>query len=178
MRWCALIAALALVLAVIGGGLLNARRDRTVTSTVVQYRYPDGVDVIGCPRGDVCQPLPEPGGGLTGLLPPSLARATVLVDSLLLDTSTSTTIRTVQVLVVGNLRLRVTSQCVPGAAPVPSRETEPTRTTGGPTELAFIRPSRLPGCSVALAAQVPAGMPVPTQSLRQLADELPDRLVD
>jgi hypothetical protein len=31
---------------------------------------------------------------------------------------------------------------------------------------------------VALVARVPAGQPVPTERLRRLADELPQRLVD
>lgn len=174
VRWCALLAALALVLAATGGSLLNSRRDRTVTSTVVQYRYPAGVDVTGCPRGDTCYPLTRSDDAVIAQLPPELVRATMLASSLLMDTTTDTTIGTLQVLTADGLTMAVTARCIPGGAPVASRETEPTRPAdGGPTELAFIRPGRLPGCSVALTAQVPAGRPVPTSWLRQLADELP-----
>jgi hypothetical protein len=179
MRWCALLAALAVALAVAGGSLLNSRRDRTVTSTVVQYRYPAGVDLTGCPRGDACYPLTRSDQAVTAQLPSELVTATVLASSLLMDTTTETTIGTLQVLTADGLTMAVTARCIPGGAPVASRETEPTRPAdGGPTELAFIRPGRLPGCSVALTAQVPVGMPVPTPRLRQLADELPQQLVN
>jgi hypothetical protein len=186
VRWCALLALVALGLAAGGGALLNSRRDRTVTSTQVRYEHPNGVDLSGCPRGDVCMPLPAPEAALGRQLPPELARGTTLTGSLLLDTSTSTstTIRTLQVLSTAGLTVTVTGQCIAGAAPVPARELQsapggPARAApDGPTEVALVRPGRHPGCSVALLAQVPAGKPVPVQLLRRLADELVPLLFD
>jgi len=179
LRWCALLALVALVLAAASGSLLKARRGHTVTSTVLRYQHPAGVDLSGCPRGDECYPLTRSDAAVTAQLPSELAAATVLASSLLMDTTTGTTIGTLQVLTSAGLTLAVTARCIPGAAPVPARETEPIRTAGGgPIGLAFIRPGRHLGCSVALLVQVPAGMRVPIQSLRQLADELPDRLVN
>jgi hypothetical protein len=178
VRWCALLAVLALGLAGAGGGLLDARRSRTVTSTVVGYQHPHGVALTGCPWEDVCEPLPQPDSGLTSLLPPELAGAKLLAGNLMLDSSDSSTIRTLQVLTADRLTLAVTSQCVAGAPAVPSRDTEPTRAADGSTELALVRAGKQPGCSVALVARVPAGQPVPTERLRRLADELPQRLVD
>jgi hypothetical protein len=178
LRWCALLAVLALGLAGAGGGLLDARRSRTVTSTVVGYQHPHGVALTGCPWEDVCEPLPEPDFGLTGLLLPELAGAKLLASNVMLDSADSSIIRTQRVLTVDRLTLAVTSQCVAGAAAVPSRNTEPTRAADGSTELALVRPGKQPGCSVALTVRVPAGQPVPTERLRRLADELPQRLVD
>jgi hypothetical protein len=180
LRWCALLAVLALGLAGAGGLLLDARRSRTVTSTVVGYQHPHGVALTGCPWEDVCEPLPQPDSGLTSLLPPELAGAKRLAGNLMLDSSDthSSTIRTLQVLTDDRLTLAVASQCMAGAAAVPSRDTEPTQAADGSTELALIRPGQQAGCSVALVARVPAGQPVPTDRLRRLADELPQRLVD
>ena len=177
LRWCALLSALALVLAAAGGSLLNHRRDRTVSSTVVRYEHPGGSDLTGCPRDDVCQPLPMPDAALTGWLPRELAHATVLQSSLLLDSATSETIRTVQLLVVGELTMTVTGQCFLGAEPVPAQDTVTEPGTGGPTVLMFVRPGKVAGCSAALIARIPAGKPVPTQLLRRIADELPAGLV-
>ena len=178
LRWCLLSALLALALAAAGGSLVNARRGRTVTSTVVAYRQPHGVGLTGCPRGDVCQPLPQSDAELTDLLPPELAGATLLAGSLLLDSATSRTIRSLQVLTADGLSLLITGQCIAGADSMPARDTEPARSDDGSSELAFVRPGRVPGCSAALLARVPAGHPVPGQWLRQLADELPQRLVN
>lgn len=178
LRWCALLAVLALAAAGAAGGVLDARRSRTVTSTVVGYQHPHGVALTGCPWEDVCEPLPEPDAGLTSLLPPELAGAKLLAGNLMLDSSTDTTIRTLQMLTVNGLTLAVSGQCVAGASAVPSRDTEPIRAADGSSELALVRPGRQPGCSVALIARVPAGQPVPTERLRRLADELPQRLVD
>jgi hypothetical protein len=176
VRWCALLALVALGLAAVGGSLLNSRRDRTVTSIQVRYEHPNGVDLSGCPRGDLCMPLPAPEAALGGQLPAELARGTTLTGSLLLDTSTSTTIRTLQLLTTDGLTVLVTGQCIAGAAPVPARELPPA--TGGPSEVALVRPGRHAGCSVALLARVPAGKPVPIQLLRRLADELIPLLVN
>jgi hypothetical protein len=178
LRWCALLAVLALAAAGAGGFLLDARRSRTVTSTVVGYQHPHGVALTGCPWEDVCEPLPGSEAGLTGMLPPELAGAKLLAGNLMLDSSDSSTIRTLQVLTADRLTLAVASQCVAGAAAVPSRDTEPTRAADGSTELALVRPGQQPGCSVALVVRVPAGQPVPSDRLRRLADELPQRLVD
>jgi len=176
LRWCALLAVLALGLAGAGGGLLDARRSRTVTNTVVGYLHPHGVALTGCPWEDVCEPLPEP--DLTGRLPPELAGAKLLAGDLMLDSSDSSDVRSLQVVTADRLTLAVTGQCVAGASAVPSRDTEPTQAADGSTELALIRPGRQPGCSVALVVRVPAGQPVPTERLRRIADELPQRLVD
>jgi hypothetical protein len=178
VRWCALLAVLALGLAGAGGSLLNARRSHTVTTTVVGYQHPHGVGLTGCPREDVCQPLPEAAFGLTGLVPPELAGARILASTLMLDSSTSSNIRTLQILTADGLTLAITGQCVAGASAVPARDTVPDRAADGSTELGLVRPGRQPGYSVALIARVPAGQPVPTERLRRLADELPQRLVD
>jgi len=175
--WCALLAVLALALAVAGGTLLNARRNRTVTNTVVGYRQPHGIGLTGCPRGDVCQPLPQSDAELAELRPPELAGATLLASSVLIDSATSATVRSVQLLAANGLTLTLTGQCVAGAAPVRARETEPGRSADGSVELALVRPGRQPGCSVALVARVPAGQPLPGQLLRRIADELPTRLI-
>ncbi len=176
LRWCALLAMVALVLALTGGGLLNERRARTVNSTVLRYDHPRGVDLAGCPRDDVCQPLPD--AALAGWLPPELAHATVLASSLLLDSTTSQTIHTMQLLAIDGLTLTVAGQCVLGAEPVPVRNTVTEAATGrGPTTVAFVRPGKVAGCSTALTVRVPPGKPVPMPFLRKLADELPQRLV-
>lgn len=178
LRWCALLTVLALAAAVSGGILLNDRRGTTVSSTVVRYEHPGGVDLTGCPRDDVCQPLPVPDGPLTAWLPPELAHATVLESSLLLDSSTSMTIRTLQLLTDGGLTMTVTGQCILGGAPVPARDTATEPTPGaGPVMVSLVRPGEQPGCSAALTVRVPADRAVPMQFLRQLADELPQRLV-
>src|SRR4051794_25237838 len=57
VRWCVLLTLVALVLAAASGSLLKARRGHTVTSTVLRYQHPQGVDLSGCPRGDECYPL-------------------------------------------------------------------------------------------------------------------------
>ncbi|HEU5270222.1 MAG TPA: hypothetical protein VFU36_09890 [Jatrophihabitans sp.] len=177
VRWCALLAVLAVLLAAAGGSLLTVRRHRTVTSTVVGYRQPRGI-LTGCPREDVCQPLSESDAELADLRPPELAGATLLVGSVLIDSATSATIRSVQLLTADGLTLLLTGQCVIGGAPVPAMDTDPVRSADGSTVLALVRPSRQPGCSASLVARVPAGRPLPDQLLRRLAEELPQRLVN
>jgi hypothetical protein len=177
VRWCAALAVLALLLAAAGGSLLTVRRHRTVTSTVVGYRQPRGV-LTGCPREDVCQPLPQSDAELADLRPPELAGATLLAGSVLIDSATSATIRSVQLLTADGLTLLITGQCVAGAAPVPARDPAPVRSADGSTVLALVRPGGQSGCSVSLEARVPAGRPLPGQLLRRLADELPQRLVN
>jgi len=176
VRWCALLAVLALGLAATGGSYLNARRSRTVTNTVVGYRQPRDV-FTGCPRGDVCQPLPSSDAVLADLRPPELAGATLLASSVLIDSDTSATIRSIQLLTSDGLTLTVTGQCIIGGSPVPGRATEPSLAADGSIVLALVRPGTAPGCSVALVARVPNGRPVPGTLLRRLADELPQRLV-
>ncbi|MFL6164550.1 MAG: hypothetical protein ACJ74U_20325 [Jatrophihabitantaceae bacterium] len=179
VRWCALLAVLALVAAAGGGSLLTTRRGRTMTSTLVRYQHPAGVDLTGCPRAGSCLPLPAPDAALNSQLPPELGSATVLIGSLLLDNASGTTVRTLQVLATGGVTLAVTGQCIAGAGPVPAHDTEPAPpVAGGPVEVALVRPGRRAGCSVALLARIPAGRPVPMRLLRQLADELPTRLVN
>jgi hypothetical protein len=78
--------------------------------------------------------------------------------------------RTVQTTIVlrtlSGLEVSANAQCVPGAGPITGRA-EPLP-AAGPAQADFVV-AGAPGCSVAVAAQIPRGAPVPLAELRQLA---------
>jgi len=160
VRWCLLLAVLAVLAAAAGGGLLSYRRAQVRQVTEVRYRQ-SAADLTGCPQGDNCVPLAGPGEVLT--LPAGLAGAGLVTDSSLLDASSSRTIRTVQLYRRGPVAFEVIAQCVAGAGPVADSEST------SATAFSVVRPGHRPGCSVAVQGQAPAGVPLPVAALRELA---------
>ena len=82
---------------------------------------------------------------------------------------TDQTVRTTIVLhTPTGLQVSATAQCVPGAGPIPDRAALLPET--GPAQADFVV-AGAPGCSVAVAAQIPPSVPVPLAQLRQLAGD-------
>jgi hypothetical protein len=111
---------------------------------------------------DLGQPLTE----VARLLFPD---ATVLSSRSIVDSRSGRTVRTTIVLrAPSGLEVSASAQCVPGAGPVTGRAAS--LPAAGPAQADFVVAGE-PGCSVAVAAQIPRTVPVPLAQLRQLADD-------
>jgi hypothetical protein len=137
-----------------------------VTHRVVPY-YPAGPDAMGCPSGVQCQVLSDAGQPLAVLARRLFPDATVLSSVSVTDAATGRAVQTTIVLrTPAGLELSALAQCVPGAGPIPIRAAP--LPAVGPAQADFVVPGR-PGCSVAVAAQIPRSVPVPLEQLRRLA---------
>lgn len=168
--WLVAAAVLLACAAVLAAGLWWQHRSRVIEVTrQIRSYVPAGPDAAGCPAGSHCQPRADLGQPVNVLARRLFPDATVLSSTSVTDPETG---RTVQASVVlrtpSGLLVSATAQCVPGAAPIPSRAAALPAT--GPAQADFVVPGA-PGCSVAVAAQVPRGVPVPLGLLRRLADD-------
>jgi hypothetical protein len=137
-----------------------------VTHRVVPY-FPAGPDAMGCPRGVQCQVLADAGQPLTVLARRLFPDATVLSSVSVTDAATGRAVQTTIVLrTPAGLEISALAQCVPGAGPVANRAAP--LPTVGPAQADFVVAGR-PGCSVAVAAQIPRSVLVPVPQLQQLA---------
>ena len=137
-----------------------------VTHRVPAY-YTAGSDAAGCPNSTRCQVRADLGQPLTMLARRLFPDAAVLSAVAVTDARTGRTVQTTVVLRdPSGLEVSATAQCVPGAGPVPGRAAPlPGR---GPAQADFVV-AGAPGCSVAVAAQIPRAVRVPLAELRQLA---------
>ena len=139
-----------------------------VTNRVQPY-YSAGPDAAGCPILSRCRVVPDLGQQLPELARRLFPAATVLSSLSVVETGSGRTVRTTIVLrAESGLEVSASAQCVPGAGPVTGRA-EPLPATG-PAQADFVVAGE-PGCSVAVAAQIPRAVPVPLAQLRQLADD-------
>jgi hypothetical protein len=166
--WLVAAAVLLACSALVAAALWWQHRTRVieVTHRVVPY-YPAGPDALGCPTGIRCRVLGDAGQPLAVLARRLFPDATVLSS---VAVTTADTGRTVQSTIVlrtpAGLELSALAQCVPGAGPVAARAAS--LPAVGPAQADFVVPGR-PGCSVAVAAQIPRSVPVPLKQLRRLA---------
>lgn len=166
--WLVAAAVLLACSALVAAALWWQHRTRVVeiTHRVVPY-YPAGPDAMGCPSGIRCQVLPDAGQPLAVLARRLFPDATVLSSVSVTNAGTGRTVQASIVLrTVSGLELSALAQCVPGAAPIPARAAS--LPAVGPAQADFIVPGR-PGCSVAVAAQIPRSVRVPLEQLRRLA---------
>jgi hypothetical protein len=137
-----------------------------VTHRVVPY-LPAGPDAMGCPSGVQCQVLADAGQPLAVLARQLFPDATVLSSVSVTNAATGRAVQTTIVLwTPTGLEVSALAQCVPGAGPVADRAAP--LPSVGPAQADFVVAGR-PGCSVAVAAQIPRSVPVPLTQLRQLA---------
>jgi|GEM_PF-1785138 len=166
--WLVAAAVLLACSALVAAALWWQHRTRVVevTHRVVPY-FPAGPDAMGCPSGVRCQVLPDAGQPLAALARRLFPDATVLSSVAVTDAGTGRTVQATIVLrTVSGSELTAVAQCVPGAGPIPARAAS--LPALGPAQADFIVPGR-PGCSVAVAAQIPRSVPVPVEQLRRLA---------
>ncbi|HEX8768173.1 MAG TPA: hypothetical protein VF714_07370 [Jatrophihabitans sp.] len=163
------VAALLLACAAAGtAALWWQHRSRVVEVTNrMQAYYTTGPDAAGCPNLTRCQVRVDPGQPLAALARRLFPDATVLSAVAVTDTRTGRTVHSTVVLrAPSGLEVSATAQCVPGAGPIPGR-VEPLPQMG-PAQADFVV-AGAPGCSVAVAAQIPRAVRVPLVELRQLA---------
>ena len=149
-------------------GLWWQHRSRVIEVTHrMQAYYTTGPDAAGCPNLARCEVRVDLGQPLTTLALRLFPDATVLSAVAVTDTRTGRTVHSTVVLrAPSGLEVSATAQCVPGAGPIPGRAEPLPRT--GPAQADFVVAGAR-GCSVAVAAQIPRGVPVPLAELRQLA---------
>lgn len=169
LRWCATAAVLALVAAV-GSALFVEHRGRTITTVSYQDSPVHTIDAGGCPHGDTCSPLQGLYGGLTEAIETHFPDAQSLFGNEMIDAGTDGVSRNIRIVQVSDSRITVAavSQCRPDKSLPPSRDQGLTAT--GPTEVLVVRPTG-PGCSIAVLAEVPAGVAVPQAELIALAED-------
>lgn len=163
-RLAVVVAVVALVLAVVA----LAVRSRTDTTTEhLPAPVARGVDASGCPIGGSCEVSGDPDPPLTELIERSVPSLNAIVSESVGDVPTTLTYRTTVVaLQRGGGTITVYAQCVPRGTPVPPRA-DPLPAVG-PADAAIVVPGER-GCSVAVAVHTPAGMPVPLDAVRQIA---------
>jgi len=166
--WLVAAALLLACVAAVMAALWWQHRSRVIEIT---HRVPSyntaGSDAAGCPNRTRCQVRMDLGQPLTGLARRLFPEATVLSSVAVTDTRTGRTVQTTVVLRdPSGIEVSATAQCVPGAGPIPGR-VEPLPRTG-PAQADFVV-GGAPGCSVAVAAQIPRAVRVPLPQLQQLA---------
>jgi hypothetical protein len=163
-RLAAGVAVVALALAIVA----LAVRSRTITTTDhMPASVARGVDAAGCPIGGSCQATADPDPSLTELIERSVPSLSAIVSESVGDVPTTLTYRTTVVaLQRDGGTIAVSAQCVPRGAPVPPRD-DPLPAVG-PADAATVVPGER-GCSVAVVVHTPAGMPVPVEAARRIA---------
>ncbi len=168
--WLVTAAVLLACSALVAAALWWQHRTRVVevTHRVVPYS-PAGPDAMGCPSGVQCRVLADAGQPLAVLARQLFPAATVLSSVSVANAAPGRTVQTPIVLrTPAGLELSALAQCVPGAGPIPTRAAP--LPALGPAQADFVVAGR-PGCSVAVAAQIPRSVPVPLTQLRQLATD-------
>jgi hypothetical protein len=168
--WLVTAAVLLACSALVAAALWWQHRTRVVevTHRVVPYS-PAGPDAMGCPSGVQCQVLADAGQPLAVLARQLFPDATVLSSVSVTNAATGRTVQTTIVLrTPAGVELSALTQCVPGAGPIPTRAAP--LPAVGPAQADFVVAGR-PGCSVAVAAQIPRSVPVPLRQLQQLATD-------
>lgn len=167
------LVAVAVLLAVAADGLAalwwqHRSRVIEVTSEVRPY-LPAGPDPAGCPSGSHCQVRSDFGQSLSVLARRLFPDATVLSSVSVTSSESGQPVQATIVLQTpAGVQVSATAQCVPGAAPIPPRAAP--LPPVGPAQADFVVPGK-PGCSVAVAAQVPRTVPVPAALLERLAND-------
>jgi hypothetical protein len=137
-----------------------------VTNRVQPY-YSAGPDAAGCPILSRCRVTADLGQPLAVAARRLFPDATVLSSLSAVDSGSGRTVQTTIVLrAPSGLEVSATAQCVPGAGPISDRAAA--LPAAGPAQADFVV-AGAPGCSVAVAAQIPRAVPVPLAELRQLA---------
>ena len=137
-----------------------------VTRQVPSY-YSAGPDAAGCPNLIRCQVRADLGQPLNVLARQLFPDATVLSSVSVVVSDTGQTVQTTIVLgTPSGVEVSAMAQCVPGAGPTFGRAAPLPPT--GPAQADFVVAGS-PGCSVAVAAQIPRSVPVPLSQLQQLA---------
>jgi hypothetical protein len=168
--WLVVAAVLLAGAAVLAAGLWWQHRSRVIEVTrQIRSYVPAGPDAAGCPAGSHCQQRTDFGQRVNELTRQLFPDATVLSSTSVTSPETG---RMVQASVVlrtpAGVLVSAVAQCVPGAAPIPPRAAP--LPAVGPAQADFVVPGAA-GCSVAVAAQVPRGVPVPLSLLRRLAED-------
>ena len=137
-----------------------------VTNRVQPY-YSAGSDAAGCPILSRCRVVPDLAQPLTGVARQLFPNATVLSLVSVVESRGGRTVQTSIVLrTPSGIEVSASAQCVPGAGPVTTRAAS--LPAAGPAQADFVV-AGAPGCSVAVAAQIPRAVPVPLAQLQQLA---------
>ena len=169
-----MVAAAIALLALIGAVAVWRHRARTVTTvTTVAAGAPVAVDAGGCPVLDQCQLAAasrlyaavlawDPGATLVTATDVRSAAGASLRSTVVADTSV--TFVNGSPLERARSVLTVVAQCVPGGGPVSSSiRSDPVR------RVQAITVAGRPGCSVTVTSEAEDGVPVPMESLSDLA---------
>jgi hypothetical protein len=168
--WLVLVALLLSCSAAVAAALWWHHRSRVIeVSNRVQPHYTTGADASGCPTLGSCQVRADVGQPLNVLARRLFPGATVVSSLSVVRSDTGRTVWTTIVLrSPSGLDVSAIAQCVPGAGPITGRA-EPLPPVG-PAQADFVV-AGAPGCSVAVAAQIPRAVPVPLTELRRLAGD-------
>jgi hypothetical protein len=168
--WLAAAALLLACAASVAAALWWQHRSRvTEVTNRVQSYYSAGPDAAGCPVLSRCRVAADLGQPLIVEARRLFPDATVLSSLSVIDNRGGRTVRTTVVLrAPSGLEVSASAQCVPGAGPITGRAGA--LPDVGPAQADFVVPGA-PGCSVAVAAQIPRTVPVPLAQLRQLAQD-------
>jgi hypothetical protein len=145
-----------------------------VTRRIPSY-YSAGPDAAGCPNLLNCQVRADVGQPLNLLARRLFPDATVLSSVSVVRSDTGRTVQTSIVLGTRyGIEVSAIAQCVPGAGPASGRAAP--LPAAGPAQADYVV-AGAPGCSVAVAAQIPRAVPVPVEQLQRLAAD-PDVQLD
>jgi hypothetical protein len=174
--WLVVAALLSACVASVATALEWQHRSRIieVTKRVPSYSSA-GPDAAGCPNLLHCQVQADIGQPLNMLARRLFPDATVLSSVSVIRSDIERTIQTTIVLGTrSGVEVSAIAQCVPGAGPIPGRAAP--LPAAGPAQADFVV-AGAPGCSVAVAAQIPRAVRVPVEQLQRLAAD-PDVQLD
>lgn len=171
--WLAPVAAVLAALATVVSLLWWQHRSRVIMRSTEAPAA--AADAAGCPTSDRCElqfDVLQPIGAAARRLFPYAA---VLSSVSVTDAGSGRTVQTTIVLSeTSGIVVSASAQCIPGGGAVPSRTAA--LPAYGPAQADFVVAGR-PGCSVAVAAQVPRAVPVPVAALQRLAEDPAAQLV-
>jgi hypothetical protein len=160
-------------LATIVAGAVWLWQGRQITSTVTVPRPTTAtVDGNGCPLDTTCDVSLGGDERVLAALESAFPDATVLAISSVFDNATGRTLHSsAMVRTSAGVVVSATAQCVPLGSAVPEHGI-PGGPPGpqGPADTVLVV-SGAPGCSVAVAAHVPAKVPVPGAALQRVAHD-------
>lgn len=168
--WLVAVALLLACSASAAAALWWQHRSRVIEVTnLVRPDYPVGSDSSGCPNLSSCQVQVSVSQPLNTLARRLFPDSTVLSSVAVSETTTGRVVRTAIVLRTGSgIVVSAEALCVPGAGLVPGRAGS--LPSVGPAQADLVVTGD-PGCSVAVAAQIPRAVPVPLAELQQLAGD-------
>jgi len=168
VRLALLLGALAVITAVIAWQW----QGRLITSTVTVPRPTTAtVDGNGCPLDTTCDVALGGNDQVLASLQAAFPDATVLTVSSVFDGATGRTVRSsAQIRTSAGVVVSAMSQCVRLGGAVPARVSPVAVPDQGPADLSVVV-SGAPGCSVAVAAHVPAQVTVPTAAVARVAHD-------